>query len=65
LSGSTDPDKIYKSFSKTLLKFKKLYHIEKLTLMTDKRGGAKGGPAGAMAPPKTAAHTNIYSLIFV
>jgi hypothetical protein len=31
------------------------------------RGGAKGGPAGAMAPPKTATQTreNIYSLNFV
>jgi hypothetical protein len=33
--GSVDPDKIYKSFSKTLLKFEKtLHHIMKLTLVT-------------------------------
>lgn len=29
-----DPDKIYKYFSKTLLKFKNLYHIVKLMLLT-------------------------------
>jgi hypothetical protein len=31
--GSADPDKIYKSFRKTQLKFKKLYHVAKLTLL--------------------------------